>query len=189
MGNSPTYIKSTIINILSQSFADNRSVNYIIKQGKYKQKRIEELMDYSYKLSCEFGKAYVSPDKKSCALIMYPDKKRTTVKTILWDIRFILMAIGIGNIKKALHREAIIKEQHPKIPFTYLWFIGTEPSGQGKGIGTALMKQIISDSGKQHRPIILETSTLKNIPWYEKFGFKIYKELDFGYKLYCMKLE
>jgi ribosomal protein S18 acetylase RimI-like enzyme len=181
--------KSRVVDILTQSFKDNTSVNYIIKQDKNRLQRIEELMNYSFKLSNKFGKTYVSNDNKACAIIIYPDKKRTTLKSMLWDIQFILKAIGIGNIRKALKREAAIKKFHPEIPFTYLWFIGTEPSEQGKGIGTALMKEIISDSEKLNRPICLETSTESNISWYEKFGFKTYQELDFGYKLYCMKRE
>jgi ribosomal protein S18 acetylase RimI-like enzyme len=181
--------KSRLVDILTQSFKDNRSVNYIIKQDKYKLQRIDELMNYSFKLGNKFGKTYVSNDRNACAIVIYPDRKRTTSKSMLWDIQFILKSIGIGNIRKAIKREAAIKKFHPEIPFTYLWFIGTEPSEQGKGIGTALMKKIISESEKLNRPIYLETSTESNIPWYQKFGFKIYQELDFGYKLYCMKLE
>jgi ribosomal protein S18 acetylase RimI-like enzyme len=56
-------------------------------------------------------------------------------------------------------------------------------------LGSELMKEIITDATAMNRTICLETSTVKNILWYEKFGFKIYKELDFGYKLYCMKRE
>lgn len=179
--------KSNVINILTQSFLDNKSVNYIIRQDGKKQQRIQTLMGYSYNLCSEFGKVYVNENSKACALVIYPDKKRISIKSILWDMRFIHKSIGIGNIKKVLQREAIIKKEHPHIPFSYLWFIGTEPSAQGKGIGTALMKQIISESEKLNRPIYLETSTDKNIPWYQKFGFQIYRELDFGYKLYCLR--
>lgn len=181
--------KPLIVDILTQSFADNKSVNYIIKQGKYKNLRIQELMNYSYNLCSRFGKVYVNNGSKSCALVMFPDKKRTSLRTVLWDIQFIFKSIGIGNVKKALQREALIKKNHPHTPFTYLWFIGTAESEQGKGFATELMQQILSDSEKENRPVYLETSTLKNIPWYEKFGFKIYHGLDFGYKLYCMRRE
>lgn len=179
--------QTTVCNILTQSFLDNKSVNYIIKQDRYKHRRIEELMNYSYKQSSVFGKIYLNADNNACALLLYPDKKRTTLKSMLWDVRFIIKSMGISNIKKALQREAAIKKEHPNQPFSYLWFIGVDPSAQGKGIGSALMQQIISDSEKQQRPICLETSTVKNLPWYEKFGFKTYRELDFGYKLYCLK--
>jgi hypothetical protein len=33
------------------------------------------------------------------------------------------------------------------------------------------------------KAVYLETSTLKNIPWYQRFGFTIYQEIDMGYQL------
>lgn len=180
--------RKMVVDILTQSFKDNKSVNYIVKQGSKKFHSIEALMGYSYDLCSEFGSVYVNKNKSACALIiMFPEKKKTTVKSIIWDVRFIIKAIGIANVKKAIQREAIIKKHHPQHQFVYLWFIGTEPSEQGKGVGTELMKQIIADAQQLNRPIYLETSTSKNISWYESLGFKIYHELDFGYKLYCMR--
>ena len=50
-------------------------------------------------------------------------------------------------------------------------------------------KEFISEAEKEKRTICLETSTLKNIRWYQSFGFNIYHELDFGYTLFCLKKE
>lgn len=181
--------KRRVVDILTHSFKDNKSVNYIVTQDAKRVRHIDALMDYSYNLCSEFGRVYVNKNKTACALIMFPEKKKTTVKSILWDIRLILKSIGISNIRKALQREAIIKQYHPQNQFVYLWFIGTEPTEQGKGFGTELMKLIIADAEQLNRPIYLETSASKNISWYESLGFKIYHELDFGYKLYCMRRE
>jgi ribosomal protein S18 acetylase RimI-like enzyme len=71
----------------------------------------------------------------------------------------------------------------------YLWFIGVDPNEQHNGIGSALLNEVIREGTKKNRSIYLETSTLKNIPWYEKFGFKIYNELDLGYKLFFLRKE
>lgn len=86
-----------------------------------------------------------------------------------------------------MQRESKIKKVHPDGLLYYLWFIGVKPISQNKGIGSKLMNEIIAEGVNQNRTICLETSTLKNLPWYEKNGFKIYRELDFGYTLYCMK--
>jgi ribosomal protein S18 acetylase RimI-like enzyme len=88
-----------------------------------------------------------------------------------------------------MKREAAIKKEHPSAILSYLWFIGVKPQEQGKGAGSHLLSEIIYKSKAEGRIICLETSTERNLPWYKKFGFEIYKELDFGYKLYCMKLE
>ncbi|HKO80658.1 MAG TPA: GNAT family N-acetyltransferase [Chitinophagaceae bacterium] len=181
--------KDHIVNILSRSFDDNKSVNYIIKQDAKRQLRLKKLMEYSFDICYSFGDVFLTDDKKGCALVVMPDKKRTTLKSILLDAKLAVSCIGLSNIKKAMARESKIKSIHPKGPMYYLWFIGVDPAEQKKGIGTSLLEGIIAESQAQKRPIYLETSTLKNIPWYEKFQFKIHNELDFGYKLYCLKKE
>ena len=70
-----------------------------------------------------------------------------------------------------------------------LWFIGVDPTEQYKGIGTKLLIEVISEGQSKGRSIYLETSTDKNIPWYEKAGFSIYNELDLGYRLFFMRKE
>jgi ribosomal protein S18 acetylase RimI-like enzyme len=181
--------KQTVINILTESFADNKSVNYVLKQDKDLEKRLQQLMDYSFEACYHFGEIFFSDDKKACALIIFPDRKKTTTRSIVADVQLMLKAMGLNNVRKAMKREAAIKNIHPKELIYYLWFIGVNKNEQGKGIGSGLMKELINRSNILNRPIYLETSTLKNLPWYEKFGFTIYNELDFGYRLYCLKRE
>lgn len=181
--------KKLVVDILTQSFADNKSVNYIVKQDSKKAIRLRRLMDYSFDACYNFGEILLSNDRKACALVIYPDKKRTTLKSIVADIKLIFTCTGLGNVKKAMQRESAIKNIHPKKMIYYLWFIGVIKTEQGKGIGSKMMQEIISHSNTANRTICLETSTLKNIPWYKKFGFTIYKELDFGYTLYCLQKE
>ena len=83
----------------------------------------------------------VSHDKSGCALIVLPDKKKTSLKSILLDIKLIFSCMGLSNVKKAMDRE---------------------------------FKDVLKQAELKNRLVYLETSTLKkNIPWYEKFGFKI----------------
>lgn len=181
--------KDLIIDILTQSFQENKSVNYIIKQDKKRIERIKRLMAYSFEVCFLFGEVHLSDDKKGCALIIYPDKKRTNLKHILLDLQLMIYSLGLNKVKRALQRETKIKKLHPQYPITYLWFIGVLPDKQGKGIGTNILTDVITRSRSQQRSIYLETSTLKNLPWYQKLGFTIYHELDFGYRLYCLRKE
>jgi len=86
-----------------------------------------------------------------------------------------------------MRREAIIKKLHPKTPFCYLWFIGTAPDVQRKGIGSALLETLLDQCDQQSLPVYLETSVERNVPWYKKWGFTVYQELDLTYQLHCMK--
>lgn len=176
--------KELIINILLESFSENKSVNFVVKQDKMKDKRLRILMEYSYFMSEKFGKIYLSEDKLACALLIDPIQKRTTLLSIIWDIKLLFRCIGISNLGKVLKREKSIKRNHPISNFIHLWYIGVKKNVQGKGLGTNLMNKIISDYSKIGKPIYLETSMEMNFPFYEKLGFEKVSELnDFGYDL------
>jgi ribosomal protein S18 acetylase RimI-like enzyme len=179
--------KDLVVSILVNSFQDNKSVNFIISQDNKRLQRIKGLMEYSYEVCNLFGDVFLSDDRRGCALLILPDKKRTTIKSILLDARFVLACLSLSNVKKAMKRQAKIQQVHPSGMLYYLWFIGVSSSEQHKGTGTRLMNEIIAEANAHQRIICLETSTVQNIPWYQKFNFTIYKEFDFGYKLYCLK--
>jgi hypothetical protein len=181
--------KRHIVDILASSFDDNQSVNYIIKQDGKRIERIRNLMDYSFEVCYMFGDVFLSDDRKGCALVVIPEKKKTTLKSVLLDIKLILKSTGISNVKKAMDREGKIKKLQPNEPTYYLWFIGVDSEEQNKGTGSTLLREVIKQGELKNRPVTLETSTLKNIPWYEKFGFKVYNELDLGYRLFFLKKE
>lgn len=179
--------KPLVLDILSQSFHDNQSVNYIIRQDKNKTERIRQLMSYSFEICTSFGEVFLSDDEKASALVVYPEKKRTTLHSTLLDLRLVFRAVGFGNIVKTLKREKLIHSIQPQERMTYLWFIGVDPLAQQKGIGSRLLQEVIAHSNADNRNVLLETSMPRNIPWYEKHGFKQYGELDLGHRLYFFR--
>lgn len=182
--------KKTVVDILSQSFDDNKSVNYILPQDALRTRRLSRLMEYSFDYCLLFGEVWLSGDKSACVLLITPRKKRSSFRSILLDIRLIIGCIGLSNVQKAMRRETLIQQQHPANgQFIYCWFIGVLPSSQHRGIGTQLMKQLIDRAGQVGLPVYLETSMERNLPWYQKLGFTIYQEMDFDYRLYCLKFE
>ena len=179
--------KNLVLDILTNSFEANQSVNYIVKQDKKRVKRIRSLMDYSFEVCSMFGEVWISDDRRACALVLYPDRKRTTLKSIWLDLKLIFNCIGLSNVFKAMDRESKIKKIQPKERMCYLWFIGVNPIYQGSGIGSKLLREIIEESKMEDRPIYLETSTMKNLPWYKKSGFEVYNKLELSYTLYFLK--
>ncbi len=70
--------KDIVINILARSFNDNKSANYIVKQDGEREQRLKKVMEYSFNVCFSFGEVFLSDDKKGCALILLPEKKRQT---------------------------------------------------------------------------------------------------------------
>lgn len=179
--------KNRIADILTAAFLDNKSVNYLVPQDGLKLYRIHQLMFYAFEICIQFGKVYLSDDRNACALILYPELKRTTFRSVWLDLKLIFKAIGFNNALKAMKRENKIKALQPSERKAYLWFIGVDPKYQKLGQGKKLMEEIIIACKLEERPIYLETSNLTNLPWYKKFGFEIYDELIFDYALYFLK--
>lgn len=55
----------------------------------------------------------------------------------------------------------------------YLYVVGVEPDYQGQGIGSRLIKPVLSAAAETKRPIVLETQKESNVGYYERLGFKV----------------
>jgi ribosomal protein S18 acetylase RimI-like enzyme len=179
--------KQLVIGILTEAFDDNKSVNYVVKQDDRRVERIKDLMEYSFNVCNAFGEVWISDDQQACALILFPDQKRTSIHTLVWDLKLALSVIGVSRVSQVLKREAMIKSNHPKKPISYLWFIGVKCQRQQEGIGSAFIKEVIDECERLKRPIYLETSMEKNLPFYKKFGFEIFHSLQLTYTLYLLR--
>jgi len=179
--------KDLAIDLLTSAFTENKSVNYIVRQDHLREQRIKALMQYSFDCCMLYGHVYFSEDKKACALVSFPDRKKTSFKSIILDLKFIFNSAGVANVSKILHREKLISGKYPKTEIYYLWFIGVSPEHQNQGIGRTLLAGIINEANQLNRPVYLETSTESNVRWYQKAGFEIYGVLDFGYNLFLLR--
>lgn len=181
--------KRLVVDILSESFDSNKSVNYVVKQDAQRKDRIRSLMEYSFNVCLDSGEIWISDDNLACALLLFSEKKTTTLRSILWDLNLAINAIGLTRIFEVLKRESQIKQNHPKDPFTYLWFIGVDPQAQKRGVGSKLLNEVIDMNRKKERPIYLETSVTNNLAWYKKFGFEIYHKVKLNYELFLLRKE
>lgn len=180
--------KPLLVHLLSLAFAANGSVNYVVGRGDGQLKRIRALMEYSVEVCFRFGNVYLDENRTACALILYPHRKRTTLRSIALDVQLALRAIGWRRVRRVLRREAQIKKIRPGEDMAYLWFIGVDPARQHAGIGSALLRKVIDVTSRDGLPVYLETSVTENLPWYQRLGFTIYGSLDMGrHTLYFMR--
>jgi ribosomal protein S18 acetylase RimI-like enzyme len=181
--------RQLIVRILAEAFDDNLSVNYLIPQKRNRNKKLLRLMEYSFDVCYAYGDIFLNETKVACALILYPNSliNHKMAKYIL-DSRLILTSIGFSNLYKATVREAKVRAVHPaKKSFAHLWYIGVLKAQQAKGLGSLLLKEVMDYCKQNQNQIYLETSTQKNLDWYQKNGFILFETLNFSYNLYCFK--
>ena len=68
------------------------------------------------------------------------------------------------------------KRHHHAPTSHHLTVLGTLPSHQGKGVGGKLIKFGIARADAAGVPCYLESSNPKNVPFYERHGFKVVEQ-------------
>ena len=122
------------------------------------------------------GGAYRTDGHAGVALWLPPDVRPDEDALVA-----LLQSTGSASIQKDLF--AVFEQMegyHPRDPHWYLPFIGVDPSQQGKGYGSALMKHTLDACDRDHTPAYLESSNPKNVPLYERLGFELLGTIQVG---------
>jgi ribosomal protein S18 acetylase RimI-like enzyme len=69
---------------------------------------------------------------------------------------------------------------HPSEPHWYLPMIGVDPSKQGQGYGSALLKHALERCDGEGKLAYLEASSPKSIPLYQRHGFELIGTIQVG---------
>lgn len=94
---------------------------------------------------------------------------------------FPAMASTYGRrLPRVLRAIAALESNHPKEPHYYLPFVGVDDDWRGRGIGAALLRPILGRCDTARMPAYLEASSPRNVPLYERHGFKVTEEFKIG---------
>jgi ribosomal protein S18 acetylase RimI-like enzyme len=66
---------------------------------------------------------------------------------------------------------------HPQQPHHYLWFLGTRPGWQSRGLGSALLCEVLDRCDREGRPAYLEATNEGNQRLYLRHGFEVTAEI------------
>ena len=69
---------------------------------------------------------------------------------------------------------------HPQGEHWYLPLIGVQPIYQGHGLGSVLMRPILQRCDEKRLPAYLESTNPRNIPFYERLGFRRTGHIQIG---------
>jgi ribosomal protein S18 acetylase RimI-like enzyme len=73
-----------------------------------------------------------------------------------------------------------MSQYHPSEPHWFLPFMGVDPSQQGKGFGSALLRHTLIRCDRENKLAYLESSNPRNIPLYKRHGFELLGTIQIG---------
>lgn len=71
----------------------------------------------------------------------------------------------------ALAVQATMEHHHPREPRLYISFMGVRPEAQGRGLGTAMLAELLAGCDARGRTAYLEASSPGNARLYRRHGF------------------
>lgn len=88
-----------------------------------------------------------------------------------------------GSIQAQKDGTAVFEQMgsyHPSEPHWYLPLLGVDPLHHSRGFGSELMKHALERCDRESNTAYLESSNRKNIPFYERHGFKLLGTIQVG---------
>ncbi|SEG90687.1 Acetyltransferase (GNAT) family protein [Thermomonospora echinospora] len=101
-----------------------------------------------------------------------PGRWRTPLPVLIRQFVPLARLFGTRTVP-VLRTLTAIEKQHPAEPHWYLSVIGTDPAAQGNGLGGRLLESRLSRCDEEGLPAYLESSKESNVPFYEKYGFRV----------------
>jgi GNAT superfamily N-acetyltransferase len=122
------------------------------------------------------GHVYVTEDLSGAALWGPPDRARHPVLELLQLLPTAPFLLSPHTIN-ALRLLFTVEGLHPSERHWYLFTLGTEPEKQGKGVGSALLRAMLTQIDEAGEPAYLESSKERNVPLYARFGFQVIHQI------------
>lgn len=116
------------------------------------------------------------PDIGAAALWDPPNQWQETRRGQLMMSPTFIRVFGLRSAQGHAVQE-LMKRAHPEEPHWYLAVIGSDPAVRGKGFGQALMRSRLDRCDAEYCPAYLESTKPENVPYYQRFGFAVTREI------------
>jgi ribosomal protein S18 acetylase RimI-like enzyme len=120
---------------------------------------------------------YTTADVAGGSLWSPPGRWRPPPQAVARTLPGLVLALG-SRLPRALWAVSAVEAVHPVEPHWYLAVLGTDPSQQGRGVGSALLAPVLQRCDHDGVAAYLESSKESNLAFYARHGFEVTGEID-----------
>lgn len=159
--------------VIARAFDDDPFVNWAVAQDARRARRIYDFMGLAYQMTFPHNEVYSADGAPGAALWAPPGKAKTGILQQGRLLPGVIRATTLRRLPSVMRGFNAVEKVHPHEPHWYLAVLGVDPEKQGQGIGTALMQPVLEMCDRDGTPAYLESSKEKNVPLYERNGFRV----------------
>jgi ribosomal protein S18 acetylase RimI-like enzyme len=173
---SPTVHRDRAVATVVAAFATDPIVRWVLPDADRYLATFPDTVQLMAGRAFDAGTADVSDDHAAAALWLAPDLAPDEQGLVELTQRAVEPE-RVGDVFALLEQ---MGEHHPDEPCWYLPFIGVDPTSQGRGLGSALLRRGLERCDADHLPAYLEASSPRNRALYERHGFAVTGEIRAG---------
>lgn len=162
---------------ISEAFYDDPMFELVLPDKTTRMQYLTPLTEFMLKLVMNNGQVDSIAGTGGVALWMPPGKTDLSPGQIMKAGGLKLpFRTGFGpfmRLMRMLDKGSATHKKAVPVPHWYLAMVAVEPSQQGKGLGKALIEHGLARADADRVPCYLETSNERNLPLYERSGFKV----------------
>jgi len=171
-----------VCEMLSRAFFHDSKMTHLMPEIDGRKDRSHHLFEFELRYGMIYGTVYTtSPAAEGVAVWLPSDKSEITLWRAFRAGGLSLQHhLGKETMDRLMAFSTKIDELHRKhlpSPHCYLFFIGVDPSYQGRGYAGRLMRPVLERLDMKKIPCYLNTQNEKNISLYEHFGFRVIDQL------------
>jgi ribosomal protein S18 acetylase RimI-like enzyme len=173
----------TATTTLARAFDDEPMFRWIFPDPQHRAYSLQVLNRVPLTYGLRFGGVTQSHEGKAVALWLPPGGKATAGRMMRCGMLGVPFRVGLGAFAKfAIANEIMGKlhTRHVPEPHWHLMIVGVDPELQGRGVGTALVKEGLARADQENVPCFLETSRERNLAFYERLGFAVVETTTLG---------
>jgi GNAT superfamily N-acetyltransferase len=162
--------------VLSRAFHSEPNFTYIAPDERTRRAVLSWFFRSAIRAGQLYGEIYTTKAAEGGALWISPGRTLTFGRMLRTGMLPMPFKLDWGSFRRSMNLGRRVREVHHRFagkPHWYLMALGVDPSKQGDGIGRALLEPVMSKADAEGLPCYLETFHERNLPFYEKLGFRI----------------
>ncbi|MEV5981270.1 GNAT family N-acetyltransferase [Streptomyces sp. NPDC052114] len=177
------------VDTLARAFADYAFTRHVVAADGHEDRvrRFQEL--FLTRIGMVYGRVWVAGAGRAVAVWTTPDRDPTPGFAAIGPLIDELAGDRAAWFASADHA---LRPHRPRRPAWFLATVGVDPDAQGQGLGKAVIRPGLAAADRAGHPCFLETSTERNVAFYERLGFAVTADVtlpDGGPRTWCMLRE
>ena len=165
-------------NTLVRAFREDPVARYLFPEDKRRARLMPWYLGSAARYCQPYGEVYATGNVDGVAAWLPPGKTRVANYWHMLRSGMLLAPLKVrpAEFSRLMALRKYTEAAHERwapMRHWYLFVLGVEPSRQGHGIGGALLEPVLGRADAGETPCYLETQYERNVPFYERHGFKV----------------